>query len=1056
MDILTTRGVANSLHFGRGVGEIPGIAFAVARSGKLVAATYADGTVRVWDTGRGRQQFSFRLPVCADKYLAFSHDEQQLYVCGSNKQLACVDLTSGERTWEVTDENSAWTTLAVSPDGEQLAAGNASGKVCLLKAKTGEVTETLGSHDRRVGLLAFSANSQLLASCTFDGEIKWWQLADQTCLHTITQLPTKDSRIRGLVFAPDGQTLTTLYTDPKIYTYDVSTGKPVSGVFDYGGVTDVEGFGFTPDGKHAYLYDGSRDRLRVVVWNAETKEQLADQQVFATSATNYLNHGAGVGDRPRLTVVLNDDSLVSVDLSSLVAVEERQAAETRQSEPIFSPPSVKATSTASTLTSDPQPISGVTHWSLETKRPRGAAFGVSMSSDGRWIATAEASGAVRIWNAESGDLAKIMLGHSGNVYHCSFSADGQTVASAGTDGVVRLWDRASGRLVRALDHAHTFVGDPIKSPGRLNHADYRISHASVACYSYQGDLLATGGSRGVIRLWDARTGDWLFDLRDPRHAAQHNTDLAWTRVGDRIATCDFGDVIRIWHLPTRRVALRIKTDQGAVNRLAWSADGKRLAAAQSKAITIWDTATGKQVKEFAITEFSGASCLAWDPAGDWIASGKGSEVRIWDYETGAIRHKISLASYVTDLSAVGDTLIAVATGEVTCIAIATGEVRWSQRGSRGIARSLAWDPDGKSLFLGGYHGLHEWDATNKTVKQRNKYGATHTLALAPDGQQLATSAPWQKHITLRDVTDDSLVRKIPIVEQGGITATAWSADGKRLVCAAKDKRLRTVDPTNGSVLATSPPLPFVPIAIGWDRSGRITASGEHQFQAWDPAAADGPLQPSRDIRSLLSFSPNGVYGLCTRRYTPLGLSIGPPNENGKTVNFEATATWHQHPPWDPTWSTDGKTLATFGRWWGNLVLTDCDTYSQLAIITPRVEDLAWSPSPTLAAACSDDAVRFYDQQGTPQGALLAHGDGQLVYLDNSGEIHGTVGEDVVVVIRTTRGQAFTSIEDFQKRFGINLIHEKTREIKETSARRQSSPLIEGEATNVTSTLRDPE
>jgi WD40 repeat protein len=115
---------------------------------------------------------------------------------------------------------------------------------------------------------------------------------------------------------------------------------------------------------------------------------------------------------------------------------------------------------------------------------------------------------------------------------------------------------------------------------------------------------------------------------------------------------------------------------GAVESVAWSPDGKKIASAGIDGkLQVWDASTGKS---FFTSQYPGAEILsvAWSPDGKRVASASyDGTVQVWDISAGKIT-RIYGKSHTLPI--------------------------WS----------VAWSPDGKRLVVAGYDGLVKvWDAS---------------------------------------------------------------------------------------------------------------------------------------------------------------------------------------------------------------------------------------------------------------------------------------------------------------------------------------------------------
>lgn len=107
---------------------------------------------------------------------------------------------------------------------------------------------------------------------------------------------------------------------------------------------------------------------------------------------------------------------------------------------------------------------------------------LSVSPDGRYVASASNSNVIRVWDVETGRLTQTLSGHGSAVTDVAFSPDGEVLASSSNDQTVRTWNWSAGRMYCTLSEQT----GPIKS----------------IAFSESGGVLISGSNDGVVRAWD--------------------------------------------------------------------------------------------------------------------------------------------------------------------------------------------------------------------------------------------------------------------------------------------------------------------------------------------------------------------------------------------------------------------------------------------------------------------------------------------------------------------------------------------------------------------------
>ena len=193
-------------------------ALAFSPDGKLLASGGWDDAIRIWDVSTWTIQRTLSHPESVWN-LAFSPD---------GATLASIDLKGTVRVWDsaagkvrrqfsLVDRSGF---VVFSPDGTLLAIQGKQG-IALVEAATGNVVRNLEGHRQSVHAVAFSPDGKRLASVSWDGTLRLWNVATGELMDILTE---RGGKFRDVRFAGDGQTIVTSSHDATVRIWDVRPG----------------------------------------------------------------------------------------------------------------------------------------------------------------------------------------------------------------------------------------------------------------------------------------------------------------------------------------------------------------------------------------------------------------------------------------------------------------------------------------------------------------------------------------------------------------------------------------------------------------------------------------------------------------------------------------------------------------------------------------------------------------------------------------------------------------------------------------------------------------
>jgi len=190
---------------------------------------------------------------------------------------------------------------------------------------------------------------------------------------------------------------------------------------------------------------------------------------------------------------------------------------------------------------------------------------VRFNEDGRFLAAYALEGALdgssvsmRAWNIETG---QIVASVNGSVKGAKFAAGGRVlvvVYNHGTDHEVGFFD----------------LTQPDRAPRRVPGKDI----ATGLAVSPDGRRVASSSEAGVVRLFEAATGEWIADLKGQQNAA---VGLAFSPDGRRLISAFGGqEAVVLWDLNTQQELLTLGGTGGFMHMAIWSADGDVILAGE--------------------------------------------------------------------------------------------------------------------------------------------------------------------------------------------------------------------------------------------------------------------------------------------------------------------------------------------------------------------------------------------------------------------------------------------------------------------------------------------
>lgn len=593
---------SNGLAMQLGYGQLTRMA--ATPDGQAIVTGSADGVIRIWDTDTGKVEHSiFENSISSVVAVAFSPDGSEFltsHLVGGAELWSLSDFVPSPEKYSLILRRRYDTALggrivrsaAFSPAGVEGLFGCDDGSVLVVDLEEGDLVATYAPHTGGVAAVAYSSDATRLATGSYDNIARVYAAAIPLPIRGFAH----PGDVYAVAFTPDGENILTGCEDGGVRLCNVASGAMT--LLAGGHADSVLSISTSPDGTKAL--SGSMDKT-AILWDTVTCSPI-----YTLTGHDFA--------LPSVCFARGGDELFTADRETVTQWDAASGTE------------------ITTLTG-------------HTRTVNSAEF----SPDGTMAVTA-GDYTARLYDTADGSLLQSFPGHTDTVKSVSFSADGTRIATGSFDGTVRIWDAATGGLVRMIDAGAPVHAVDLSTDGTQVVAGLRSNVAqiwdvdtgaagvtftghtervSAVEFSYDGAFVATGSHDDTVKLWNAASGAEIWTYS---RFGNNITAVAFSSNASELLASSFGGAFhaidtvtgtQLWPMPP--------TPYLACYDVDYSPDDSLVLTGHTFEGHLWNISEVSKLQDF----YHFGQVLTVDYASDGLrvlTGGEDGSTRIWQVE----------------------------------------------------------------------------------------------------------------------------------------------------------------------------------------------------------------------------------------------------------------------------------------------------------------------------------------------------------------------------------------------------------------------------------------